>query len=261
MAQRFDSKIEEVKSEMKFLTGRIEWVNTKRRGKLESGKIDKTNSVVKEIHNSFAAFDLTCFLLFSSAQRHQQPPSHRQHAHETGTNQQEVGRGEEQMHEGRQELPQDANGERKSEKFNWALACVVWQEGKMKRKWKLLVGGRKEKLSVLLWFLLLLCTHLRFAIFHWLHWHKFSLHIFLRHLRHPARKDLWSCRGQLEEIIHERSLDVLKNAVYSFKAVFVLPFIARWILSIHQREQEKAEKHSHKFIMLSLYFFLLFLIS
>lgn len=68
MAQRFDSKIEEVKSEMKFLTGRIEWVNTKRGGKLESGKIDKTNSVVKEIHNSFAAFDLTCFsfVFFSS---------------------------------------------------------------------------------------------------------------------------------------------------------------------------------------------------
>lgn len=54
------------------------------------------------------------FLSLTFSQRHSQPQSYWQRAQETGANQQEVEWGETKMHEGHQTLPQDANGERKS---------------------------------------------------------------------------------------------------------------------------------------------------
>lgn len=230
MAQRFDSKIEEVKSEMKFLTGRIEWVNMK-----GEKSIKQTASWKKFItHSPPLIWLLFLLLFFSPAQRHQQPPSHRQHAHETGANQQEVGRGEDQMHEGRQELPQDANGERKSEKFNWALACVVWQRGKME-----IARGREGRKTFRSTLIFITSLHtLELAIF--------NLSSIVRRLAKvkctdtnflfTSSCDIWDIlsgriydpvEGSMRILFMKDPLDVLKNAVYSFKAVFVLPFIAR----------------------------------
>lgn len=232
MAQRFDSKIEEVKSEMKFLTGRIEWVNTESR-KLESREksIKQTASWKKFITHSPPLIWLLSLLVSSRPLR--------------GTNNRHL---IDSMHM-KLEQTNKKLGEVKSKCTKAVKSCLrmqmesvsrrslieLWRvlcgkgKGKMKRKWKLLVGGRKKNFPFYFDFYYF-SAHTWGSLFSHFSIVRRStkvectdtnfLFIFLRHLRHPARKDLWSCRGQHEEIIHEGSSRCAKKCCLQFQSSF-----------------------------------------